>query len=253
MRFLGTVMYQGTDFGGFQSQINTRTVQDEIEKCLKIYFKENIRIFYASRTDAKVHALAQKISFDLNTDFDISNFIKAINVLLPKDIYFKDLVRVSDQFQVRKNIKYKHYRYLISLKSKDVFHHNQVYNCTYDLDLELMRDTLALFKGQHDFSSFNTTSYSIIPDQIREIIDVEMRVSDDLIILDFYGKSFLRHMIRIMVGTLLDISRGKKPQTYLVEMLKYPSKTKYHRFNIDGQGLYLYDIVYEDLEKYLIM
>lgn len=162
-------------------------------------------------------------------------------------------MRVSDQFQVRKNIKYKHYRYLISLKSKDVFRNNQVYNCTYDLDLELMRDTLALFKGQHDFSSFNTTSYSIIEDQVREIIAVNMQVSGDLIILDFYGKSFLRHMIRIMwLELLLDISRGKKPQTYLIEMLRHPSKTKYHRFNIDGQGLYLYDIVYEDLEKYLI-
>lgn len=245
MRYLATVSYKGLNFVGFQKQNNGYSVQEEIEKALEKYFKQKIKIFYASRTDSGVHSFGQKISFDISLDFDKEKFLKSINALLCDDVAFLKVEKVSDDFLIRKNIKYKHYRYLINLRKKDPFRKGLSYLCPYDLDISKLKECIKIFIGYHDFGSFNTTSYEVVKDQRRNIYDIKLTLEDEMIILDFYGDGFLRHMIRIIVGTLIEVARKKMDISQVKKMLDKPSKENYHRYNIDACGLYLLEVVYK--------
>lgn len=245
MRYLATVSYVGLKFVGFQKQKNGYSIQEEIENALKKYFNEEVKIFYASRTDAKVHSYGQKISFDINKEIKEEKFLRSINALLCEDVAFLKIEKVDEHFLIRQNIKYKHYRYLVNLRKKDPFRSGFSYLCCYDLDLEKLKECAKLFLGYHDFGSFNTTSYEVVKDQCRNIFDIKISLKDEMLILDFYGDGFLRHMIRIIVGTLIEVARGKIDILQVKKMLDFPSKDNYHRYNIDACGLYLVEVVYK--------
>ncbi len=244
MRYKVRCCYDGKDFMGFQAQKNNRTVQVEIEKVLTKFFNQGIKIVFASRTDAKVHAYDQVFHFDTDKEVETKYMLHHLNRMLPDDIKLKSIEKVNELFHSHHNIKYKHYRYLICCDVTDVFKYKYSYVCPFELNYDLLCLTLSQFIGYHDFSSFNSTPYEVKKDQTRKILDIKVRKEGNLIIIDYYGNSFLRHMIRMLTGISVEVARNKIDIDTVKQMLQEPSKTKYRRYNITGEGLYLMKIEY---------
>ena len=243
MRYKLEMSYDGTNYCGFQSQINGLSVQDVLEKAIRRIFQEEIRVIMASRTDSGVHALKQVVHFDSAKEIDSYSLKGSINALLPKDVHINNVEIVSEDFHARFSSHHKTYVYIINIGEYNVFLKNKAYQCFYDLNVELMREASKLYIGKRDFGSFNTSSYEEYPNQVREILSFDIDRKDDLLIIKVVGTGFLKNMVRIMVGTLVDLGRGKKTLEEFKEMLEKPSKDK-RRNNIDPCGLYLVDIDY---------
>ena len=243
MRYKITIAYDGRNYAGFQSQKNALAIQDVIENVLKRIFSEKIRIVMSSRTDAGVHAKGQVFHFDSEKAKEAGKLKFSMNGLLPKDIHVLKVEIVSDKFHARYSVKKKTYEYLINIGEYDVFLNGYAYQCFYKLDVDLMKKGAELLKGRHDFSSFNTSSLKEYPDQVRVISEFSITRKRDMLKIRVTSTGFLRNMVRIMVGTLIDLGRGLKTLKDIEEMLEKPCKTT-RRYNADPNGLYLLKIFY---------
>lgn len=243
MRYKVTIAYDGRNYLGFQSQPHKKTIQDEIERVLKQIFSKDLRIIMASRTDAGVHAKGQVFHFDIDKKMDTFKLKGSMNALLPKDIHVIDIKRVSENFHARFSVTSKTYEYLINNGEYDVFLDGYAYQCFYKLDLKKMEECSKLFIGTHDFSSFNTSTYEEKPDQHRTISEFKIIKKKDLIKITVTGDGFMRNMVRILVGTLVDVARGKKDIKDVEHMLNIPDKST-KRYNASPNGLYLVKIRY---------
>lgn len=243
MRYKVICSYDGNNYVGFQSQKNGKAIQDVIEEVIYHIFDIRLRIIMSSRTDAGVHAKGQVFHFDIEEKMDTYKLKGAFNALLPKDIHVKKVEIVSEEFHSRFSVKDKTYEYLINIGEYDVFLNGYAYQCKYKLDIDLMKKACKLFEGKHDFGSFNTSSYKEYPNQIRDIKEFKLIKKGNMLKFKITGDGFLRNMVRIMVGSLVDLGRGKKSMKELKDMLNNPSKTT-KRNNIDPHGLYLIKIRY---------
>lgn len=243
MRYKVTVSYDGKNYAGFQSQVNAIAIQDVIEKALKKIFNTNIRIVMSSRTDAGVHAYGQVFHFDADKVIDCYRLKGGINGLIPKDIYVKKVEHVDENFHARFSVKTKTYEYVINTGEYDVFLNGYAYQCFYQLDVELMKKAALLYLGKHDFTSFNTSSLKEYPNQVRTIYEFKIIEKKNRLIIRVTGDGFLRNMVRIMVGTLIDVGRGLKKIDDIKKMLNEKNKST-RRNNIDPNGLYLVKIKY---------
>lgn len=243
MRYKVTVAYDGNHYAGFQSQINALTIQDVIEKVLNTIFGQKIRIVMSSRTDAGVHARGQVFHFDSEKIINEGKLKFSMNGLLPADIHILKIEKVSEDFHARYSVKKKTYEYLINIGEYDVFLNGYAYQCFYKLDIELMKKAAQLFIGTHDFTSFNTSSLKDYPNQIRTIYEFKIMQKKNLLIIRITSTGFLRNMVRIMVGTLIDLGRGQKSFEEVENMLNKPIRST-RRYNVDPHGLYLDKIIY---------
>lgn len=243
MRYKVEMAYDGRNYAGFQSQINALAIQDVIEEALGRIFQEKIRIVMSSRTDAGVHARMQVFHFDSDTDKHPGKLKYSLNCLLPKDMHIKDVEIVGEDFHARYSVKKKTYEYLINVGEYDVFLNGFAYQCYYDLDLELMKKGAEMLRGTHDFSSFNTNSFEEYPDQVKTIEQFDIFKEGDIIHIVVTSSGFFRNMVRIMVGTLIDVGRGLKTLDDIGYMLDSRDKGT-RRFNADPNGLYLDKIFY---------
>ena len=243
MRYKVIVAYDGKNYAGFQSQINAKTIQDTIEDALEIMFSKRIRIVMSSRTDAGVHAKHQVFHFDDDTEKDLYKLKYSFNCLLPKDIHVLDVEIVDEEFHARFSVKEKTYEYLINVGEYDVFLNGYAYQCFYKLDVDLMKEGAKLFIGTHNFESFNTSNLNEYPNQVRTISEFSILQDKNMIIIRVTSTGFLRNMVRIMVGTLIDLGRGQKTLDDIKQMFEKPTKSE-RRFNADPNGLYLIDIKY---------
>lgn len=243
MRYKVTVAYDGNHYAGFQSQINALTIQDVIEKVLNTIFGQKIRIVMSSRTDAGVHARGQVFHFDSEKIINEGKLKFSMNGLLPADIHILKIEKVSEDFHARYSVKKKTYEYLINIGEYDVFLNGYAYQCFYKLDIELMKKAAQLFIGTHDFTSFNTSSLKDYPNQIRTIYEFKIMQKKNLLIIRITSTGFLRNMVRIMVGTLIDLGRGQKSFEEVENMLSKPIRST-RRYNVDPHGLYLDKIIY---------
>ncbi|MBR0418252.1 MAG: tRNA pseudouridine(38-40) synthase TruA [Erysipelotrichaceae bacterium] len=243
MRYKVTMAYDGLNYAGFQSQTNALAIQDVVEGAIEKIFGEKIRIVMSSRTDAGVHAKGQVFHFDSDTIKDEGKLKFSMNSLLPKDIHVIEVKHVDRDFHARYSVKKKTYEYLINLGEYDVFLRGRAYQCFYKLDVDLMRRGAELLKGEHDFTSFNTSSLKEYPNQVRNITEFSLTMKKDILTIRVTSSGFLRNMVRLMVGTLIDLGRGKKTLEDIQNMLEHPSKST-RRYNADPNGLYLVKIFY---------
>ena len=243
MRYKVTMAYDGNNYAGFQSQINALAIQDVVEQALEKIFREKIRIIMSSRTDAGVHAKGQVFHFDSEVIKDLGKLKYSMNCLLPKDIHVIDVKKVTEKFHARFSVKTKTYEYIINTGEYDVFLDGYAYQCHYNLDIDLMKKGAELLLGTHDFTSFNTSSLKEYPNQVRTISQFDIKQRKNLIIIRVTSTGFLRNMVRIMVGTLIDLARGQKSLKEVKQMLDKPSKST-RRYNADPHGLYLIKIRY---------
>src|ERR1700726_340637 len=215
-----TIAYDGTDFHGWQIQTNKPTVQGEIVNVLRRITQENVQLHAAGRTDAGVHALGQVGSFRTQSPLSAGEFQRALNALLPPTIRIAAAEEVGPDFNARWSARGKIYRYrLYRGKVVPPLLWRYVLHYPFPLDEEAMKDAAARFVGMHDFTSFAASTGSEDDDKERnmqrEIFSAELRRTEDGEELWFtvHGRSFLRYMVRKMVGTLLEIGRGKlRPQ-----------------------------------------
>jgi len=243
MRYKVTVSYDGNNYVGFQSQVNGLAIQDVIEKAIKVIFLKDIRIVFSSRTDAGVHAYGQVFHFDAEKIIKEEKLKWGLNSNLPKDIHILKVEHVDESFHSRFSVKNKTYEYRINTGEYNVFLNGYAYQCFYKLDVDLMKKGAKLFLGKHDFTSFNTSSLKEYPNQVRTVLKFDIKQKGEMLYLTVTGDGFLRNMVRIMVGCLVDVARGQKSLKELQAMLDNPSKGT-RRYNCDPHGLYLKKIKY---------
>lgn len=253
-RYKMTIAYDGHLFHGFQSQPHQRTVQGTVEVALKKMTKgKNIIVEGSGRTDAGVHALGQVIHFDYpDKEIPPERMICALNSMMPLDIVFKECEIVNSDFHVRYSAKGKWYRYYVSLdRFVDPFKRFYTGHYPYPVDIDKMKVAARDLLGTHDFTSF-AASGGQIKNKVRTMyyVNVAKNEQSNEIVFDFICSGFLYNMVRILVATLLEIGRGKRPVDDIPRVIMTKDREQV-RETAQASGLFLYHVFYEDVpEKY---
>ncbi|WP_079708129.1 tRNA pseudouridine(38-40) synthase TruA [Paraliobacillus ryukyuensis] len=246
MRMLATVSYDGTAYAGYQVQPNAVTIQEIIEKCLrKMHKGQAIRIHASGRTDANVHAIGQTFHFDTNLAIPEHNWKQALNALLPNDIFVSSVQQVADDFHARFDVTAKEYRYYVrNAKDQDVFQRNYSFHVGETMNLAKMQQACHFIEGEHDFTSFCAANAGVKGSKVRTIYQATCEKNRDTLIFTFKGSGFLYNMVRILVGTLLEIGKGKREPSDIVEILTSKDRTKAGR-TAPAHGLFLQSVTYQ--------
>jgi tRNA pseudouridine38-40 synthase len=238
------VSYEGTEYNGFQTQPIGRTIQDEIEKAIKILTGEDIRIDGSGRTDAGVHAYGQVFNFHTGSPIPIERWALALNTRLPNNIVIRSAVEMPENFHSRRSAKRKTYRYSIGTgKHPDVFNRRYQFHHYNPLDVNKMREALNYLVGEHDFTSF-TSIHSTKSSHIRTIYDVSLVEQNGVIHTFITGSGFLYNMVRIIMGTLIWVGEGKRSPSDMVEILSARNRDKAGPRAM-AHGLTLWNVSYE--------
>lgn len=239
-------MYDGTNFYGYQIQNKQRTVQFVIEDVLqKIHKGTNVRIYASGRTDATVHARGQVIHFDTPLHLKEERWLAALNSQLPEDVAVRIVEKVSDDFHARFGVMRKEYRYFVHLsRYRDVFKRHYAYQVPYQLQLDKVREAIPHFIGTHDFTSF-CSAKTEIEDKVRTIYTLEMIEQENELVFRFVGDGFLYNMVRIVVGTILDIGQGKIEPNQIPHILEMQDRRLAGK-TAPGHGLYLWQVTYNN-------
>jgi len=240
-RFSIIVQYDGTAFRGWQLQKHDRTIQGELEKSL-IKFNNNImiRVYGAGRTDTGVHATGQVAHFDLKTNLEPIELKNALNGHLPKDIRIMNCNLVSEKFHARFSAIKRFYLYRIR-NDNFLLDRNFTWS-TEKLDIVRLNDAAKIIKGNHDFTSFSRNNKNL---EHRRCIIYESLWKEDNEIVNYYitGNRFLHHMVRYLVGTMVEVSRKKIRFEKFKELIENPSENA-KIFKAPPQGLVLYKVDY---------
>lgn len=231
------IEYDGTNYYGMQKQDNSMpTIQGEIEKALKYILKEDIIVYISSRTDRGVHAKGQTVHF-YNTVLPPENFKYALNTVLPKDVRVINAYNRSQLFNSRYDVVKKEYNYVIDMGDYDLFRNNYVYFTKVN-NISKLREELKSLEGTHDFVAFCKGEKD---DTIRTIYEASLHLDNNKLILKFVGSGFLHNMIRLIVGSLLDIDKNN--HTSLKSLIESKDKNQTNKL-APASGLYLMKIYY---------
>jgi tRNA pseudouridine38-40 synthase len=215
-----TIQYDGTNYHGWQMQPNGRTVQGELTRALSILDHRPVTVYGAGRTDAGVHAEGQVANFFVERDFEPRLLRDAINGNLDRDIRVQEVVAVSDAFNARYSATQKTYRYRIwTGEVVSPFVYRYVHHYRSGLDLEEMRRAAAALIGAHDFTAFTVAS-SDAEDHVRTLFALDIGQDANEISIIASADGFLRYMVRTIVGTLIEVGRGKRTAASVAETLE---------------------------------
>lgn len=242
MRVLCKVSYDGSNYYGFQKQNNKSTIQNVIEDCIKKITKNDVTIHASGRTDAKVHAYGQMFHFDSDLNMNETNWFNALNSLLPMDIRVKKVWIVEDDFHARFNVKKKNYIYKINIGEYNLFEKDYVTQINSTLNFDKIKEASRLFIGSHDFRNFCSNN-EIDGDYVRDIYSIDVLLENDYLTLSFIGSGFKRYMIRMIVGTIVEYSKGRIELNYIIDRLD-SLEFKTTQYNINPEGLYLNKVYY---------
>lgn len=208
-----TIEYDGTSYGGWQKQKNNRTIQQCIEEAIKLLTGEEVELIGSSRTDAGVHAKGMVANFITNSKIPSDKFREAINTKLPDDIGIIKSEEVDKNFHSRYDSKGKTYCYtLVNRYEKVCLGRSYVYQVRDELNYNLMKDAAKYFLGKHDFKAFKTNGSSV-KTSVRIISGLELELKGDVLKIFISADGFLYNMVRIIVGTLIEVGKGKiKPE-----------------------------------------
>jgi len=204
------IEYDGTNYRGWQVQPKGLTVQGMIEEKLALITGEAVHLIGSGRTDSGVHALGQVASFKTKSQLDVHSIQRALNSLLPPDIVIQRAEEVEEGFHARKQSKSKIYEYrILNRNLRSAFHHEYTWHIPQRLNLEEMRKATRMLIGEHDFSSFRSVG-SPTRTAVRRVIRAEWkRGRDGLIRFEVEANGFLKQMVRALVGTLVEIGKGR--------------------------------------------
>lgn len=243
MKYWINLSYDGTNYKGYGTQPHKNTIQDHLEDVLSKLFNEKIKTTAASRTDSGVHALMQMVTFFHEKKFEEENLLLTLNKMLNKDIVANSVQSNFEDIHVRHDVKWKEYEYHIT-HEYNLFKRNHEYYIRDVLDIELMKEASSYLIGKHDFESFcnkNTNTNNFV----RTIFKIDFQKNQKRLIIRFRGDGFLYNMIRIIVGTLVEIGKKRIEPEKMKEILDSKSRI-YSSRTIEAKGLYLKKISYEE-------
>ena len=205
------ICYDGTRYRGWQRLANNdNTIQGKLEKTLSRILDEPIEVTGSGRTDAGTHAKGQVVNFHCNSIMPAEEMFRQLRMYLPEDIGIYSCKNVSPRFHARLNAKTKTYHYrLWNSDAPCVFDRRYVYVHPEKLDLQAMQSAAAYFLGEHDFSAF-CANKNMKKSTVRYISHFDIIRKENELVFCVTGNGFLHHMVRIMVGTLLEVGRGER-------------------------------------------
>jgi tRNA pseudouridine38-40 synthase len=216
------IEYDGSNYCGWQIQSrssNKKSIQATLEKYLRKILQEKIRLVVSGRTDAGVHAKAQVANFNTNSEISLDKLQRALNGLLPQDIAITGIEEVPADFHSRFSAKSKIYRYTIVHRNyPSVFLRGYSYFYPYPLDIKLMKAEAKILLGKHDFKCFQAADKKD-RSSLRTIKKLSIIKVNDLLRIDIEADGFLYNMVRNIVGTLIEIGRGRFPRGYMNKLL----------------------------------
>jgi tRNA pseudouridine38-40 synthase len=235
------IEYDGTEFVGWQTQANGRSVQEEITKVLDQVLQEPVNLIGAGRTDSGVHARGQVAGFRTESTPGVGSLQSALNGILPDDIYIRSAEEAHPDFHARYDAVERIYRYFISLKPSAIGRHYH-WHVRYDLQLGAMNAAAAQIVGDHDFESF--CKYIAEVNHYRCIVSHSAWSQDgEMLIYEIRANRFLHGMVRALVGTMVDIGRGFTPLDVFREVLAARDRRK-AGMAAPPHGLFLEEVRY---------
>ena len=204
------VEYDGTAYHGWQRQKADRTIQGEIEKALTTMTGKPVSLAGSGRTDAGVHAIGQTASFSSDAGLSPDIYLKGLNSLLPDDILIRVCESMDPAFHARYDARSKLYQYrILNRDMPSILERHYVWHIRQRLSLKAMQKATTYFVGEHDFKAFEGTG-SPRTSTVRHVIRAGMRQTrDNQILFDIEADGFLRYMVRNIVGTLVDVGKGR--------------------------------------------
>ena len=243
MRYKLTLSYDGSLFCGWQRQSDSPSVQQTLENALGTLLREEVQVTGAGRTDAGVHALRYVAHFDSHSDFDCGLLCRKLNAILPASVAVHSVENAAPDFHARFDAVRREYKYYLH-RSKDPFAGRYSYLYAYpELDLDVMNKAASLLVGTHDFSSFekvgsdNKTSVCTVYEAVWEAAD------SDHWCFTIAADRFLRNMVRAIVGTLLEVGRGKRSVGSITTLLESRDRCSAGE-SVPGHALFLSGVEY---------
>jgi tRNA pseudouridine38-40 synthase len=237
------IEYEGTNYHGWQSQINALTVQDIIKAAITKLTDETCNLIGSSRTDVGVHAFGQVANFITESSIPGVKFSYALNSFLPKDIVIKKSEEVELDFHSRYWALGKKYKYLIlNASHPSALLRNYGYHAKSVLNFEDMQQAAGYFLGRHDFSAFKSTGSDVKSNE-RTITGVSLEKKDELIEFQISGDGFLYNMVRIIVGTLIEVGQGKLKGSDIPGIIQSKDRKRAGK-TAPAHGLYLVEVYY---------
>ena len=245
-RYFIELLYKGTNYSGFQIQQNANSIQAEVEKALKVFFKENFSLTGSSRTDAGVHALSNYFHFDtvLFEDKATNYLDKAayhLNAILPDDIVVKRLYKVKDDAHCRFDATSREYKYYI-YKHKTPFLADRAFFFPYQLDIDKLNEAARALLTYKDFTSFSKKNTQVKNFQCN-LLKSEWLIENDMLVYNVIGNRFLRGMVRGLTGTMLKMGTGKISINEFCKIVEDKNCSKAD-FSVPPQGLFLINVTY---------
>ena len=248
MKYALEIAYKGVNFSGWQSQPNKLTVQEVLKKKIEyLYAGKKITIKGAGRTDAGVHALGMTAAFEAPDSpvINCNKLMKALNSILPPDIYIRNIKEVNSDFDARFSAVGKAYTYVIyNSESPGPFAYKLCYHNTNCTELDNLTNAVQCFIGEHDFSSYASDLKKTQKNPVREIYRIEVNRFGNYICITFIGKSFLYKMVRSLMGTLIQAAEGKIRPEQIKSILKSKKRSEAH-VTAPAYGLYLMKVFYD--------
>jgi tRNA pseudouridine38-40 synthase len=247
MRTIKLVLeYDGTDYVGWQRQPNGMSVQELVEGALAQVVGTPVTLNSSGRTDAGVHARGMVAHFNTDQPLPMAAYREGVNRFLPADIAVRQAVEMPAGFHARYSARGKWYRYTIyRSRVRSPLAARYAWHVRGTLDRERLREAAALLVGRHDFAAFRASGCAART-TVREIFSVQVLEEGDLLYIDVRGEGFLRHMVRVMVGTLVEVGRGKRRPQEVRQLLEGGCRSAAGS-TAPPQGLCLMEVYYDQL------
>ena len=214
--------YDGTNYFGFQWQVNAPSIQGTIESALEKLTGEKLRVLGSSRTDTGVHARGQVVSFDTGSSLPVEAFVHGLNYYLPEDIAVKSAHQVNDAFMVRSMAVSREYSYsILNSQTRSPITARFAHRVDNELDVEAMNWACQTLVGIHDFASF-ASNISDEPEKsmVRQVFQARVTRDGDMVVFNIIANAFIRHQIRSTAGALVQVGLNKLSEAEFVGLLE---------------------------------
>ncbi len=237
------IEYDGTNYHGWQIQPNGITIQEVLQKNLAIMTQQRVRLIGSGRTDAGVHALGQVGNFHTDSSIPVEGLRRGLNSLLPSDIVIKSAEEVSPDFNAQHMAKRKTYVYwILNRETRSALQRCYSWRYPVPVDLKSMQEAAQVLVGRNDFSSFQAVDADTV-NPVREIFRADWLDKSPFLYFAIEGDGFLKQMVRNIVGTLMDVGRGKISKEEFKDIFMARDRRR-AKMTAPPQGLFLLRVDY---------
>ena len=223
-----TVEYEGTAYQGWQVQPGGATVQEVLERALATALREPVRVRGAGRTDAGVHACGQVAAVRVrHVPPDLERLRRSLNALTPDDVAVRDIAVVDDAFDPRRHARSRVYEYRIwNAPAPSPFWRRHAWHVPLPLDVAAMEEAVAALAGEHDFAAFRGADAGPQRSTVRRVLETAVRADGPLLVYRIEATGFLKHMVRNIVGTMVEVGRGERSPSSMRDILESRDRTR---------------------------